>query len=84
METIFRVDVIERGFECGFSVWAAGRKEHVSKTHHSLQLLSRKKNIFVGYKCNVVSQKHRRRALWSHYISLLLNYSTSNPFNLDA
>lgn len=32
METIFRVDVIKRGFKCGLIVWTAGRKkENVSQ-----------------------------------------------------
>lgn len=31
METIFRVDVIKRGFECRLNVWAAGRKVKVNQ-----------------------------------------------------
>lgn len=31
METVFRVDVIKRGFKCGLIVWTVGRKENVSQ-----------------------------------------------------
>lgn len=58
METIFRVNVIKRGFECGLNVRAAGSKENVNQ----LGLLI---NIFIsvkgklglfslfGYECNI-------------------------------
>lgn len=39
METIFRVDVIKRGFECGLNVRAAGRKESVNQLRGAIMRL---------------------------------------------
>lgn len=52
METVFRVDVIKRGFECGLIVWATGRKENVSQVGLVINLFipgKGKLGLFIGY-----------------------------------
>lgn len=71
METIFRVNVIKRGFECRLIVWAAGRKENVSQLGLLINLFipgKGKLGLFIGYKCKIVvpqltSRGSRGRAL---------------------
>lgn len=50
METVFRVDVIKRGFKCGLIVWTAGRKENVSQKGLVMNLFNpRKRKIRIIY-----------------------------------
>lgn len=57
METVFRVDVIKRGFKCRLIVWATGRTENVSQMGSAINLFisgKGKLGMFIGQECKIV------------------------------